>query len=77
LARQVYLERGIDGGHAVVLGDYQRIIGVADPLEFDRGIVVDEFIGLFPAHAEGGHGLSAVDVLPGIVNVAIYNEVDH
>src|SRR5208337_5614410 len=68
LACQVYLKRGIDCGHIVVLCDDEGVVCIADPLKFDERIVVDIPVSFLFTHAEGRNGLPSIDLLFRIID---------
>lgn len=75
LAREIDLERAVDGRHVLLARQYGGIVGVVHGPELDPRVVVQEVVGSVIAHAEGGHGLSAVQLLARIVDDALSHEL--
>ncbi len=68
LAREVDLNAAVYRRHAPILGYHKRAICIVYRPEIDEGVFVQEPVGILGPHAEGGDGLSPIDVLSGIVN---------
>ncbi len=68
LAGEIDLQGAVDGGHLLVLGYDQRIVGVVYALEPDGRIIPQKIECLSAAHAEGGDALAWVQALIAIVN---------
>jgi len=75
LSGQVYRQGAVDRRHIRMLGNDQRVVGVVNRSEFDRGVVVDICIGLFLPHAKGSHCFSTVDRLLRIANDLFLHEI--
>ena len=52
----------------------ERIVRIVDRSKFNGRVIVDIFIGLFPAHAVCGDSLYGMDTFPCIVDHTLFHQ---
>ena len=77
LSHEVDLETGVDGDHAILLGDDDGVVGVVDRIKLDIFVAIDKIIQFAGAHNEGSHDLTFVHGLTAAVDDTFLHEFGH
>jgi len=77
LAGEIHLNGGIDGDHAVVLGDHKRIICIGCRMHLEQRVLVDVLEQALGAEDESDHDFAAMNVFALAGEGAGFEKIDH